>query len=50
MRNIVVCDSSALLGFIVRNDFVVVFGVLGYHVPGVNEAREVAEDAEKDID
>jgi len=53
--DIVVCDSSALLAlaaFTIRQNFVVVvaFGVAGDDVPGVEQAGEVAEHAEEDVD
>lgn len=50
MADVVICYTTALLGFIVRDSFVVILGVLGYDVPCVEEAREVAEDAEEDVD
>jgi len=50
MRDVVVCHSAALLGFVVWDDLVVVFWVLGYNVPRVDEAGEVAQHAEDDVD
>jgi len=50
MADVVICYTTALLGFVVRDGFVVILGVLGYDVPCVEEAWEVAEDAEEDID
>lgn len=54
MRDIVVRHSTILtllvLCFVVGDSLVVVLGVLGYDVPGVEEAGEVAEDAEEDVD
>jgi len=54
--DVVVCDSAAVLipvaAFRVRDDFIVVvaFRVAGNDVPGMEEAGEVAEHAEEDVD
>ena len=47
MGDVVVCDAAR---FFLGNSFVVVFRVFGNDVPGVEQAGEVAEDAEEDVD
>lgn len=50
MRDVVICHSTALLSFIVWDNFVVIFRVLGYNVPRVEQAREIAQHAKDDVD
>ena len=55
MPDVIIRDSSAvrlIASFRVRQDFVVVvtFGVAGDDVPGMEEAREVAEHAKQDVE
>lgn len=54
MRNIIICHAlaattsrRATLG--IGDGFVVVLGVLGYDVPGVDETGDVTQHAEKDV-
>jgi len=50
MRDIVICHPTILarlvLGLVIGDSLVVILRVLGYDVPGVEEAGEVSEDAE----
>jgi len=52
MADIVVCDSAVATTFRVADGFVLVHRVrvAGDNVPGVDEAREVAKAAERDVD
>jgi hypothetical protein len=55
MADIIICDSCAVLAslaFRVRQHFIVVvtLGVAGDDVPCVQEAREIAQHAQENVD